>query len=179
MRHYINILFIVAGGILYNSPVKAQNIITCDMKKNAWKNEVIELKDNNQNLLAKIYRKNRTDVIESEKHRYVIKRLIGKSLVFYSEVNEDTIAVLTRNGILLKNEANYSIRTGRSGLKIEEDKEIILRGSYNPDLRYYHIEIRTPIYAENLINLLAGYYAARKCKELSRSTNNHVYLFVN
>lgn len=179
MRHFVIIILCFACGISFNSPVKAQNIITCDMKKHAWRNDILELKDNSQNLLAKIYRKNRTDVIECKNHQYVIKRLIGKSLVFYNEVSEDTIAVLTRKGIHLTNEANYTIRTGRSGLKIEENKEIILKGSYNPDLRYYHIEIETPIYSENLINLLAGYYATRKCKELSRSANNNVYLFVN
>ena len=146
------------------------------MKKNHRRNTVLELKDENQVVVAKIFRENRTDVIESNDFKYVVKKSLKNAYVFYNSVNEDTVAVLSRNRIQLKNEAEYSIRTGRSGLIIKEDKEILLKGLYNPDLRHYQIEIHTPIYRDNLINLLAAYYAIRRCKEISQNTTNQIWL---
>ncbi len=180
MKRKVIWILLVMGGFIFTLPGKAQNILTCEMKKYFFRNSVLELKDDNLSTIAKIYRKNRTEVIDCDTYQYIVKKSWNRSFVFYNSVNEDTIAILTRNRILLKNEPDYVVRTGRFGLKIKEDEEILINGSYNPDLRFYHIEIRTPIYCDNLINLLAGYYAIRKCKEISRqSMNNNVWLITN
>ena len=157
----------------------AQKILTCEMKKNHRRNTMLEVKDENQDVVAEIFREKRTDVIESDDFKYVVKKSLRNSFVFYNEVNKDTIATLSRNRIQLENDTEYIIKSGRSGLIVKEDNEILLKGLYNPALRYYHIEIHTPIYHENLINLLAAYYAVRRCKEISQNTTNQVWLIAN
>ncbi|UCG26717.1 MAG: hypothetical protein JSV24_06965 [Bacteroidales bacterium] len=180
MSNKIIFIFLVFGWFMPFQKGNTQNILTCEMKKYFFRNSVIELKDDNLNTIAKIYRKNRKEVIDCNDYQYIIKKSWNKSFVFYNSVNEDTIATLTRNRIRLKNEPDYYVRTGRFGFKIKEDNEILIKGSYNPDFRFYHIEIKTPIYHDNLINLLAGYYAIRKCKEISRQNNlNYTWLITN
>lgn len=180
MKRKVIWILLVMGGFIFTLPGKAQNILTCDMKKRFSRNSVLELKDDTQNIVAKIYRKNRLEFIDCNDNRYIIKKSWNKSFIFYNEVSEDTIGKLTRNRIQLKNDLDYVVRTGRLGLKIKEGNDILLKGSYNPDFRYYHIEIQTPVYHENLINLLAVYYAVRKCREISRNKNfNNVWQVAN
>lgn len=179
MKCKIILALLILSGSVFTLPGSAQKILTCEMKKNHRRNVVLEFRDENQNVVAKIFREKRTDVIESDDFKYVVKKSVKNSFVFYNEVNEDTIAILSRNRILLKNDTEYNIKTGRSGLIIEENNEILLKGLYNPDLRYYHIEIHTHVYHENLINLLAGYYAVRKCSEIYQNTAHQVWLVAN
>jgi len=180
MRCKIILIFLVFGWFIFPQLGNAQNILTCEMKKYFFRNSVLELKDDNLNTVAKIYRRKRTEVIDCGDYQYIVKKSWNKSYVFYNSVNEDTIGILIRNRIQLKNDMDYVVRTGRLGLKVKEGNQILLKGSYNPDFRSYHIEIQTPVYHENLINLLAVYYAVRKCREISRNTNfNNVWLVAN
>ena len=69
--------------------------------------------------------------------------------------------------------ANYSIKPAKSGWKIKEGEDLEMKVKYLRSRKVYVIEILTPVYEENILNLLACYYAVRKCKEIIKSKRNY------
>ncbi len=144
----------------------AQNILTCELAKNFKRKSVFELKNEERNIVARIHQQRRDYIIKDNDDQYIIKKRGNRQYVFYDSVFTDTIATITNKSILLKNIADYSIKSGKSGWKIREGEDLELNVKYSTKRKVYTIEIRTPVYEENILNLLACYYAIRKCKDI-------------
>lgn len=169
MAGYLSLLFMVSN---------AQNILTCELAKNFKRKSVFELKNRENNIIARIHQQKRDYIISDDDEQYIIKKRGNRQYVFFDSIFTDTIATITNKNILLKNVAYYSVKSGRSGWKIREGEDLELNVKYSTKRKVYVIEIRTPVYEENILNLLACYYAIRKCKDIIQMQggyNNFVF----
>ena len=91
---------------------------------------------------------------------------------------EDTIAIITKNKIILNNDSEITIKKIKRGWKLTDNDNVVLNMSYNAERKIYNIKMLTATYPDNLVNLLAWEYAIRKCKELIE-TENSVFLFTS
>ena len=168
------IKFLAVSCLLILSTVsEAQNLLTCELPRNFKKKSVFELKDNDSKVIANIHQQKKNYIIKQNNDQYLIQRRGSRQYVFVNSVLTDTIAVITNKSLLLKNIANYRIKPVKSGWKIKEGEDLEMKVKYLRSRKVYVIEILTPVYEENILNLLACYYAIRKCKEIIKSKRNY------
>ena len=171
-------LFAVSSFILLSAISKSQNILTCELKKNYRKKHIIEVINAEKQIVAKIYQQKRNYVIENKDEQYLIKKRGKTQYVFHDSVFTDTVAVMTNRSLFLKKIGNYTIKRAGSGWKINEGEDLEMKLKYIQERKVYVIEIHTPVYEENLLNLLACHYAIRKCKDIiqqKKNANNIVF----
>jgi hypothetical protein len=172
-------LFAVSFFILFSAISKPQNILTCELNKNYRKKSVFKIENDENQVIAKIYQQKRNYIIENNDMQYLIQKRGKMQYVFHDSVFTDTVAVLTNRSLSLRKIGNYTIKRARSGWRINEGEDLEMNIKYNPQRKVYVIKIHTPIYEENILNLLACYYAIRKCKDIiqqNNSANGIVYL---
>ena len=173
-------LFVVSCLFLFPSLSEAQSVLTCELAKNFRKKHVFELKNEENNIVAKIYQQKRNYIIQEDDDQYLIQKKGRRQFVFCDSIFTDTIATISKKSISLKNIADYQIKTSRSGLKIREGEDLEIKVNYSPERKVYVISIHTPVYEENILNLLACYYSIWKCKEIIQQSKNynHFVFFV-
>lgn len=169
------IIFLTVSYLLsFSAITKAQNILTCELDKNYRKKSVFEVKNDENQVVAQIYQQKKNYFIKHNNDSYLIQKKGKEQYVFYDSIFTDTIATITKKNLFLKNIANYSIKPIKKGWKVNEGEDLEMNVKYAKERKVYVIEIHTPVYEENILNLLACYYAIRKCKDIIQS-DNYVY----
>lgn len=170
MKLYL--LVFILTGLFIVSDNNAQNILSCKVDKRFKKNTVYELKDSEQQVVARLSQQKRDVFINYDAHQYVIKKHRNTYYIFYDSIMEDTICIMHKKDIVLKNRADntaFTIKNDKKGWSINENEDVSLKVAYSSTRKVYNIEIKTPAYSDHLINSLACYYAIRKCKEIYES----------